>query len=163
MASRGRAIVSDLQFWKSSPNWIANQEMLRAHGVLMVEGINVFNVMQGMPAEVELQRIGLVVVGGFAPHYRASAAVQSLSHQIPSASVMFLYAARDMPPSYQDTDKAHIQSWTADASCGYVVLAGKDGHGGRSRCYSVESVQCRGLHSDPSLVKVSIFTSFLAQ
>ena len=159
MGSRGRAIVSDLQFWKSSPKWAANEEMLRAQGVLMVEGINVFNVRQGMPAEVELQRVGLVVVGGFSPLYRAAAALQALSHQIPSASFMFLYASRDMPPSYQDTDKVHIQSWTADADKGYVVLA-KDGHGGRSRCFSSESVQCRGVNSDPSLVMVSIFTAF---
>ena len=125
----------------------------------MVEGINVFNVMQGMPAEVELQRVGLVVAGGFAPHYRAAVVVQALSHQIPSASFMFLYASRDMPPSYQDIDKVHIQSWTADADEGYVVLVGKDGHGGHSRCWSAESVQCRGVNSDPSLVMVSIFTS----
>ena len=42
MSSRGRAIVSDLQFWKSSQDWTAHEAKLRAHGVLMVEGINVF-------------------------------------------------------------------------------------------------------------------------
>ena len=158
MSSRGRAIVSDLQFWKSSQDWTAHEAKLRAHGVLMVEGINVFNVKQGMPAEVQFDSVGLVVVGGFAPHHRASAAAQCLSHQIPCASLMFLYASRDEPPSYQDTDKVHIQAWTADASSGYVVKAGRDGVGGRSRCWSSESVDCRGVHSDPSLVKVSIFT-----
>ena len=116
MLSRGRAIVSDLQFWKSSQDWTAHEAKLRAHGVLMVEGINVFNVKQGMPAEVQFDSVGLVVVGGFAPHHRASAAAQCLSHQIPCASLMFLYASRDEPPSYQDTDKVHIQAWTADAS-----------------------------------------------
>ena len=66
----------------------------------MAEGIDVFNVKQGMPAEVQLQQVGLVVVGGFAPHHRASAADECLSHQIPSAFLMFLYASRDIPPSY---------------------------------------------------------------
>ena len=158
MATRGRAIVTDLKFWKTSPNWAANDLFLRGHGALIVEGINVFQVNKGMPSDVDFQKIGLVVVGGFAPHYRGSAAVQALSHQIPDASLMFLYASRDKPPDYQDTDKVHIQAWTADATRGYVVLAGRDGQGGRSRCWSPESVDCRGVESDPALVKLSIFT-----
>ena len=136
MATQGRAIVTDLKFWRTSPNWAANEASLRGHGALIVEGINVFDVKQGMPPEVDFQKLGLVVIGGFAPHYRASAAVQALSHQIPEASLMFLYASRDQTPDYQDSDKVHIQAWTADASRGYVVLAGSDGHGGRSRCYT---------------------------
>ena len=158
MATRGRAIVTDLEFWKSSTDWPANELFLHSHGALIVEGINIFDVAKGMPSSVDFERIGLVVVGGFAPHYRVSAAAQALSHQIPDASLMFLYASRDQPPDYQDTDKVHIQAWTADAARGYVVLAGGEGQGGRSRCYSSEGVH-RGVHSDPALVKLSIFTN----
>ena len=96
MVTRGRAIVTDLQFWKSARDWPANELFLHSHGALIVEGINIFDVAKGMPSSVDFQRIGLVVVGGFAPHYRVSAAAQALSHQIPDASLMFLYASRDL-------------------------------------------------------------------
>ena len=158
MVTRGRAIVTDLQFWKSASDWTRNECFLRTQGAEIVDNINIFNVAEGMPPSVDFRRIGLVVVGGFAPHHRVSAVAQALSHQIPDASLMFLYASRDQPPDYQDTDKVHIQAWTADAARGYVVLAGREGQGGRSRCYSAEGVR-REVHSDPALVKLSIFTN----
>jgi len=158
MATRGRAIVTDLQFWKSSANWTTNRERLERCNCEFIEDVNIFNVAKGKASSVDFQRIGLVVVGGFAPHYRVGAAAQALSHQIPHASLMFLYASRDEPPNYQDNDKVHIQAWTADAKHGYVVLAGGEGQGGRSRCYSSESIACRSSASDPALVKLSIFT-----
>ena len=159
-ASRGWAIVTGLQFINSSADWPRNEEMLISHGALMRDGIDVFDVRQNMPETVNLQRVGLVVVGGFYPHWRASAVVQALAHQMPSASLMILYASRDKVPRYQDLDKVHIEAWTADASKGYVVKAG--GGCGHSRCYSEESVK-DGVWSDPSLVKVSIFTSAHSQ
>ena len=159
-ASRGWAIVTGLQFIKSSADWRRNEEMLISHGALMRDGIDVFDVKQNMPETVNLQRVGLVVVGGFYPHWRASAVVQALAHQMPSASLLILYASRYQVPRYQDHDKVHIQAWTADASKGYVVKAG--GGWGHSRCYSEESVK-DNVWSDPSLVKVSIFTSAPSQ
>ena len=60
---RGCAIVTDLEFWKSSTDWPANESFLQSHGALIVEGINIFYVAKGMPDSVEFRRIGLVVVG----------------------------------------------------------------------------------------------------
>ena len=158
MALRGRAIVSDVEFSKASPFWTANEAKLRHHGVLMAEGIDVFDVAKGMHIDVQLHRVGLVVFGGFHPRPRASAAVQCLSRQIPGASVMCLYPSRDEPPQYQDDDKVHIEAWTADEDSGFA-FKDKTVGGGQCPCWKAKSVKERGATRDPSLVKVSIFTS----
>ena len=167
----GVALVTDLQFWKEDPAWEANVAFLKQHHALLIEGVDVFNVAgtlgNSSQFPLNLSDIGLVVVGGFHPHYLMPAVVQAIAHQLPSSDVMMLYASRDSPPDFQDKNLIHMQAWTADAANGYVIRAGGQGVGGDSRCWSAESAyRCgakkRKVSSDPSLVKVSVFTRCLS-
>ena len=161
----GIPIVTDKQFWRDDTSWTANYQFLLEQRALFVEGVDVFAVRQTLchghpPFNENFPDIGLVVVGGFYPHYRQSSVVQALTHQLPQCDILMLYASRDAPPQFQDRNLIHVQTWTADADNGYVVRAGSEGVGGHSRCFSAES-RFRGLASDPTLVKVSAFVHTL--
>ena len=158
----GVPIVTDLKFWTNTDVWERNCVFLKHRGALLIEGVNVFDIAGTLSkATLSFDDIGLVLVGGFHPHHLMSAVAQTLAHQLPHADIMMLYAARDIPPTYQDRNLVHVQAWTADAVNGYVVKAGSEGIGGLSRCWSRESLW-RGVSSDPSLVKVSAFAHLLS-
>ena len=162
----GVPIVTDLHFWKEDPAWKSNRSFLHERGALLIEGVNVFDVIRTLRTSSpcflgNLSDIGLVVIGGFHPHYLMPAVVQALAHQLPHSDILMLYASRDAPPEYQDKNLVHIQAWTADAANGYVIRRGGQGIGGTCRCFSAESKQ-RNVFSDPSLVKISAFTHSLA-
>ena len=157
----GIPIVTDKRFWWDDPAWLSNRGYLMNLGALIVEGVDVFTIRQSLlheypPFQERFPDIGLVVVGGFPPPSRQSAVVQAITHQLPEANILLLYASRDETPVVQDQNLIHVQTWTADANGGYVVRAGNDGVGGSSRCRSVEA-RARGVSSDPALVKVSAF------
>ena len=173
----GIRIITDLQFWRepSEERLEANAAKLLQFGrAAFVEGVNVYTVwhdlckgttcfgpQKGRPfAElfpgVTASSITLVIVGGFHPHHAAARAVQALTHQLPNADVVMLYAAWDEVPQHQDDDIIHIQTFTADAHTGYEICAGSHGERRYSRCHSMESRQ-RGIENDPRLVKVSAF------
>ena len=154
-------IVTDLQFWKNDRAWAGNCRFLTQHRALLIEGVDAYDVAGTLGSrpdfKLNLSDIGLIVIGGFHPHYLMSACVQTICQQLPFAEIMMLYASRDTPPDFQDKHLFHMQAWTADADHGYVVRAGRQGIGGPSRCHSSESKK-RKVISDPGLVKVSVFT-----
>ena len=157
----GVPIVTDLQFWKNDRAWAGNCRFLTQHRALLIEGVDAYDVAGTLGSrpdfKLNLSDIGLIVIGGFHPHYLMSACVQTICQQLPFAEIMMLYASRDNPPDFQDKHLFHMQAWTADADHGYVVRAGRQGIGGPSRCHSSESKK-RKVISDPGLVKVSVFT-----
>ena len=157
----GVPIVTDLQFWKNDRSWAGNCRFLTQHRALLIEGVDAYDVAGTLGSrpdfKLNLSDIGLIVIGGFHPHYLMSACVQTICQQLPFAEIMMLYASRDTPPDFQDKHLFHMQAWTADADHGYVVRAGRQGIGGPSRCHSSESKK-RKVVSDPGLVKVSVFT-----
>ena len=79
----GVALVTDLQFWKEDPAWEANVAFLKQHHALLIEGVDVFNVAgtlgNSSQFPLNLSDIGLVVVGGFHPHYLMPAVVQAIA------------------------------------------------------------------------------------
>jgi len=98
----------------------------------------------------------LAVVSGLYPHHLMSAAVDALLHQLPQVdAVLVLYAHGDVPPRCQDSHVLHLQGWSADvdAPTPYILRS----ISGQSRCHSAES-RARGVHEDPALVRVSMFT-----
>ena len=98
----------------------------------------------------------LAVVSGLHPHHLMSAAVDALLHQLPQVdAVLVLYAHGDVPPRCQDSHVLHLQGRSADvdAPTPYILRS----ISGQSRCHSAES-RARGVHEDPALVRVSMFT-----
>ena len=162
-SSPGLVLVTDLEFWDTDPKFVSNRNCLHALGAHLVNEVDVYDVRKTWSkavagawlSKINLDDIGMVVLGGFHPHDATSSVVQSLAHQLPNVhSIVALYASRDTPPQFQDRHMIHLQAWTADSHLGYVVRATR----GHMRCWSRESM-ARGLEVDPSLVKISAFTT----